>query len=46
MDAIRHTPNGKDQLPGRLQRLHTSEGENAGPVNCIRWLARAKTPLR
>ena len=30
-------PNDPDQLPGRLQRLHISEGENAGPVNCIRW---------
>ena len=23
--------------PGRLQGLHTVEGEIAGPVNCIRW---------
>ena len=30
--------NAKDQLPGRLQQLQTSESRNAGPVNCIRWI--------
>jgi hypothetical protein len=28
-------PNAQDQLPGRLQCFHASEGQNAGPVNCI-----------
>jgi hypothetical protein len=32
------SPNAPDQLPGRLQRLHATKRENAGPVNCIRWL--------
>jgi hypothetical protein len=26
----------QDQLPGRLPRLQTTEGHDAGPVNCIR----------
>jgi hypothetical protein len=30
--------NDQDQLPGRLRRLHPTEGDYAGPVNCIRWL--------
>jgi hypothetical protein len=30
--------NDQDQLPGRLRRLQPTEGDYAGPVNCIRWL--------
>jgi hypothetical protein len=33
-------PNVKDPLPGRLQRLHATDRENAGPVNCIRWFGQ------
>jgi hypothetical protein len=31
-------PNDTDQLPGRLQQLHTPEEQNTGPVNCIRLI--------
>jgi hypothetical protein len=34
-------PNVPDQLPGRLQRLETTENQNAGPVNCIRLFGSA-----
>jgi hypothetical protein len=30
------SPNGQDQLPGRLMQLHFSQDRNSGPVNCIR----------
>ena len=30
-----------NQLPSRLQGLHTTEREYAGPVNCIRLVSRA-----
>jgi hypothetical protein len=31
-------PDDKDQLPGRLRELQTTEHRHAGPVNCIRPL--------
>jgi hypothetical protein len=30
-----------DQLPGRLQRFHTMQNDDAGAVNCIRLFGSA-----
>jgi hypothetical protein len=31
-------PNDTTQQPGRRERRHATESQNAGPVNCIRSL--------
>src|SRR5262245_56961855 len=35
-------PNGEVQQRGRLQRLHTSESRQAGPVCCNGWFGAAR----
>jgi hypothetical protein len=38
------SPNGQDQLPGRLQRLRFALSRDAGPVKCIRSFCDAIQP--